>query len=415
MASLLVHLFISFFTGNHRNNVSPALKFELRHLHAVSSSSATVLFSDVSSPELLRSHTLSDHSGSTKATYSIHTSSIKTHRPSSFASFSNARLRSLHFGKNEWVDWEEDEILGPNVESRETLLELAKMTNNAYLEPDETGWYSLNGTWNVSYPFGWEPDSDGFRGHVFATSDNSTVFVSIKGTSAGVFGGGGPTAKKDKFNDNLLFSCCCARIDWTWTTVCGCYRGGWKCHQDCLENALITESLFYPIGTNLYNNLTYMYPHSNIWVIGHSLGGSLASLMGITYGAPVVTFEAPGERLAASRLHLPSPPSTHHVTHVYHTADPIAMGTCNGVLSSCALGGYALETRCHLGKSIVYDTVTNLTWTVDVRLHRIVNVIEQLLSTPWPPSIDVGREVPQAKPEVDCVECYSWDFGDYPA
>ena len=153
MASLLVHFFISYFTRNHRldnnNIVSPALKFELRHLHAASSSSATVLFSDVSSPELLQTHALSDPSGSTKATYSVHTSSIKTHRPSSFASFSNARLRSLQFGENEWVDWEEDEILGPNVESRETLLELAKMTNNAYLEPDETGWYSLNGTWNV--------------------------------------------------------------------------------------------------------------------------------------------------------------------------------------------------------------------------------------------------------------------------
>ena len=151
MAGLLVHLFISFFTGNHRldnNNVSPALKFELRHLHAVSSSSATVLFSDVS-PELLQSHTLSDPSGSTKVTYSIHTSPTKTHRPSSFASFSNARLRSLRFGKNERIDWKEDEILGPNVESRETLLELAKMTNNAYLEPDETGWYALNGTYNV--------------------------------------------------------------------------------------------------------------------------------------------------------------------------------------------------------------------------------------------------------------------------
>ena len=269
LASLLVHLFINFFTGNHHlvNNVSPALKFELRHLHAVSSSSATVLFSDVSSPELLQSHTLSDPSGSTKATYSIHTCSIKRHRPSSFASFSNARLRSFQFGKNEWVDWEEDEILGPDVESRETLLELAKMTSNAYLEPDETGWYALNGTWNVvrrspfllyliiqicsiqSYPFGWEPESDGFRGHVFATSDNSTVVVSIKGTSAGVFGGGGPTAKKDRLNDNLLFSCCCARIDWTWTTVCGCYRSGWKCDQDCVEEALVTESLFYPIGT----------------------------------------------------------------------------------------------------------------------------------------------------------------------
>lgn len=100
-----------------------------------------------------------------------------------------------------------------------------------------------------SYPFGWEPDEDGFRGHVFATPDNSTVVLAIKGTSMGILGGGGPTTTKDKFNDNLLFSCCCARIDWTWTTVCDCYRSGWKCDQGCLEQALIDESLFYTIGT----------------------------------------------------------------------------------------------------------------------------------------------------------------------
>lgn len=41
--------------------------------------------------------------------------------------------------------------------------------------------------------------------------------------------------------------------------------------------------------------------------VGHSLGGSLASLIGITFGAPVVAFEAPGERMAARRLHLPTP------------------------------------------------------------------------------------------------------------
>ena len=50
-----------------------------------------------------------------------------------------------------------------------------------------------------------------------------------------------------------------------------------------------------------------MYPDANIWIIGHSLGGSLASLLGATFGAPVVTFEAPGEKMAASRLHLPMP------------------------------------------------------------------------------------------------------------
>ena len=41
--------------------------------------------------------------------------------------------------------------------------------------------------------------------------------------------------------------------------------------------------------------------------IGHSLGGSLSSLLGATFGAPVVAFEAPGDKLAATRLHLPLP------------------------------------------------------------------------------------------------------------
>jgi putative lipase involved disintegration of autophagic bodies len=44
-------------------------------------------------------------------------------------------------------------------------------------------------------------------------------------------------------------------------------------------------------------------------ISGHSLGGGLASLMGITFGVPVVAFEAPGEKMAAQRLHLPSPVS----------------------------------------------------------------------------------------------------------
>ncbi|KAF8181260.1 alpha/beta-hydrolase [Pholiota molesta] len=406
-ASLLVPL-LSWLSGDRPSNAqhheSPMLQFELRQLHAVSADSAHVMFSDVSPQTLNSLAAIDDPTGSTKASYGVHTRRAKTYRPSSFEA--HTRRGCAHC---------EDEISTPDVESRATLLELAKMTNNAYVEPEDPAWYDLDGKWNITYPFGWEPDADGFRGHVFATPDNSTIVISIKGTSAGLFGSGGITAKKDKLNDNLLFSCCCARVDWTWTTVCGCYRGGWKCDQNCLEDALATESLFYPIGTNLYNNVSYMYPHANIWMIGHSLGGALSSLVGVTFGLPVVTFESPGERLAATRLHLPSPPSTHHVTHVFHTADPIAMGTCNGVLSSCALGGYAMETACHLGKSIIYDTVSNASWTVDIRTHGIVNVIEKLLSDPWPPSEEAGREVPVAAPQLDCMECYSWEFGDFPA
>ncbi|KAK2460724.1 hypothetical protein APHAL10511_007194 [Amanita phalloides] len=344
------------------SSVSQAtLQFHLRHEHAVASSNH-ILFADV----------LPNFQQLSLSPFTVNTKSMRTHRPSSPSAYFEARYNSLRHTQSTLLDWWDEDVIGPDVENRETLLTLAKMTYDAYLEPSDKEWYELDAQWNKSHPFGWEPDADGIRGHVFVSTDNSTVVISIKGTSAGwIVGGGGPTVHNDKLNDNLLFSCCCARVGPTWSTVCDCFSGSNRCDQTCIENALIEESLFYPMGTILYNNVSYMYPNANIWIVGHSLGGALASLVGVTFGTPVVAFEAPGEKLAAERLHLPSPPSTQHITHVYHTADPIAMGTCNGITSSCGLTGYAMETRCHLGKSIVFDTIGKLGWSADIRTHAI--------------------------------------------
>ena len=114
------------------------------------------------------------------------------------------------------------------------------------------------------------------------------------------------------------------------------------------------------------------------------------------------------------------------------------MGTCNGVTSSCALAGFAFETRCHVGQSIVYDSVGRLGWAVDVRTHSIQRVIEGLLVEDWgvkkvsaeggetwpgnkedkggdgPVGDDgqhSGRGVPDAVVEQDCEsECFRWSF-----
>lgn len=321
--------------------------------------------------------------------------------------------------------------------------------------------------------FGWQ--EDGLRGHVFADEHNSTVVLALKGTSALIVGGGGGTAKNDKTNvssrssslvapalvehaadalvaraqDNLLFSCCCARVDWSWSTVCDCYDGSYKCRQDCLEEAVITKSAYYPVATvrslsprlarfsslssplltlarqqDLYNNVSAMYPHAQVWLAGHSLGGALAAMLSRTYGVPSVSFESPGDLLPARRLHLPLPPinnpnssapaalsfgssssikapRSHRslddelTTHVFHTADPIPQGLCTGTISTCGIAGFALESRCHTGKTIRYDTVGRLGWSVDIRTHPIHVVVEQLLKEDWgvkPP--ELGSSAP---------------------
>lgn len=120
-----------------------ALRFELRHLHAISPS-ARVVWSDVS-PSTLQSLDIQGHD----AFYSAQTRRLKTVRPASRDAFVRARTTRWPTA----LDWEEEEIEGPDVESRETLLVLAKMTNNAYLEPGEPGWYDLGGNWTVVSPF----------------------------------------------------------------------------------------------------------------------------------------------------------------------------------------------------------------------------------------------------------------------
>jgi len=56
------------------------------------------------------------------------------------------------------------------------------------------------------------------------------------------------------------------------------------------------------------------------------------------------------------------------------------MGTCTGVTSLCSIGGFALESRCHLGQVVLYDTVQKLGWSVNVRNHGIKVVVDKLLA-----------------------------------
>lgn len=51
-------------------------------------------------------------------------------------------------GQSTSLDWDEDEIDGPDVTDHDTLLTLAKMTFDAYVEPSDSTWYDLGDRWN---------------------------------------------------------------------------------------------------------------------------------------------------------------------------------------------------------------------------------------------------------------------------
>lgn len=318
----------------------------------------------------------------------------------------------------EWDDIEDIPV--PDMKDKDTLVSMASISSNAYVRFPKDDKEKLKSDW-TDVGQGWQPDTDdeninfgwledGLRGHIFVSNKSNTVVIGIKGTlGAGLPGGGSDeTATNDKINDNLLFSCCCARVGYMWTTVCDCYEKTYTCNQDCLERELLRQDRYYQAVMDLYHNVTLLYSPDkyNIWVTGHSLGGALASLLGRTFGLPTVAFEAPGELLATKRLHLPQAPGIpkhlENIWHVGNTADPIYMGVCNGATSSCNAAGYAMETQCHTGRQCVYDVVADKGWSVNLLNHRIHTVIDDIIMK--------YNDTAPCVEALPCRDCFNWRY-----
>lgn len=306
--------------------------------------------------------------------------------------------------------WTVDKIHGPNITDKQTVISFAKMASNAYVTgPLVPGWEDIGMGFNYTEHFGWE--DDGLRGHVFADRKNSTVVVAIKGTSVALFDGSGPE-RRDRENDNLFFSCCCGQGGlYTWRQVCDCQTSTYTCNSTCVVSALKRKNHYYYAGLNIFRNVSKEYPNAQVWMTGHSLGGSVASLVALTHGVPSVSFEAPGDAMPAARLGLPIPPGYHAgdadggvsqgTAHFGHTADPIFMGSANGP-GFVSWWGFAMESVCHTGLECVYDTVADLGWRQNLNEHRIVKVLHDV--------IEIYDDVPKCVTTPDCVDCYNWKY-----
>ncbi|RMX81754.1 hypothetical protein D0869_06572 [Hortaea werneckii] len=308
--------------------------------------------------------------------------------------------------------WTIDEIPAPNTTDRNTVLTFAKMASNAYVQDHtDSDWKDVKGGFNYTDDFGWE--ADGLRGHIFADQTNRTIVIGLKGTSGPIFDDP-DTVGNDRLNDNLFGSCCCGQGGhWGWKQVCDCMTSTYTCNNTCLVKSLRERSHYYHAVRDLYHNVTARYPEADaVWLSGHSLGGVVSALLGLTYGLPVLTFEAFPDALAASRLGLPTPPGyrigSHQsrsdvaIHHFGHTADPIFMGTCNAASSFCTIAGYAFQGVCHTGRTCTYDTVGDLGWRVGIGTHKIGNVIKDVL--------EKYDTVPSCEEDVECQDCFNWKF-----
>lgn len=65
---------------------------------------------------------------------------------------SNTEYQIARKARSNEIEWDEVEVVMPDVEHRETLLELAKITGDAYALPGSKSWYDLDGRWNSVGP-----------------------------------------------------------------------------------------------------------------------------------------------------------------------------------------------------------------------------------------------------------------------
>lgn len=304
--------------------------------------------------------------------------------------------------------WIAEDVPGPDVEDKETVINFAYMSEDAYKAGrDDPEWLDVDEQYNSSVPFGW--DDSGIRGHVFSDDTNTTIILSVKGTTVAMFEGNG-TSGHDKENDNLFGSCCCGQGgSYLWRQVCECQTGTYTCDDKCVKDELRKPNRYYAATVELFDEVKKIYPHANIITTGHSLGGVLASLIGLQHGVPSVTFETYPQAKAARRLGLPTAGDVAPLRkytggfHFGHTADPVYMGTCNGASSFCSIGGYAFETLCHTGKRCAYDVVKDWGWRQSTSTHRLRYAIDNVYKV-------YDKVAPCIDEDVDCVDCILWKY-----
>ena len=262
----------------------------------------------------------------------------------------------------------------------DNVLNLAKMANNAYYVDTTNNWIPVP-------PYNWtdiDSNLDFIRGYVFIDNDTKTYIVSFKGTNVLPYE---ETRKYDKYNDNLFFSCCFNKTGYNYDSTCK------ECNQKCYKNTLNDPNNYINSAKMMIQRLRDKidFDNSTIVFTGHSLGGAIATYMGILYNKTVVTFQTPGEKHYLEMTNLVTGRSLPDIYHFGHNNDPIFTGDCGWW---CKMGGYYIDTYCHLG----YVCKFNTSGYSSLLKHRMSYVIDVMLQT-W------NGTLPKCQLQTDCSDC----------
>ena len=155
-------------TGNHPRHQQPisapdpALSFEHRHAFVAhpslpnpftasggSQRPPQILFNDVliPSPPSLTDPRSEDYTAAGFNLARLRTRKQRIARPKSNTAYQVARK-----ARTNNIEWDEDEVVAPDVEHRETLYEMAKITGDAYALPGSKSWYDIDARWNSVRP-----------------------------------------------------------------------------------------------------------------------------------------------------------------------------------------------------------------------------------------------------------------------
>lgn len=258
------------------------------------------------------------------------------------------------------------------------------------------------------------------KAFLFSNADNSVNIISIKGTTPPFLGltgqlyfqnenehetkhNYGEISTNDKLNDNLFFSCCFYKQSNIFNKHCSKSIPNENniCCKNCYNNSTLISNNYYILAEHIVLNLMDRIDFNKSTVIftGHSLGGAIATFLGLRFNKTVVTYETPGERHFLQQFNI-NLNSHYPIYHFGHNADPIVTGNCG---NTCWLMGYNIDTKCHIGYTCTYDAKTKLGMTEFIWRHRLKWVMDWIMPH-W------KDDFPKCEYNLECEDCNTWVY-----